>query len=69
MHPVGANLTRTFALRDSRIPTQALEKWFRVQTAQQVAARSMWLQGMSLRGRAWASGLLIDSVTVRDVIH
>jgi len=37
---VGANLTRTFALRDSRIPTQALEKWFLVQTARQVVARA-----------------------------
>jgi len=31
-------LTRTFALRGSRIPTQAIEKRFLVQTAQQGAA-------------------------------
>jgi len=39
LHGYYSDLTRTFALRDSRIPAQALEKWFLVQTAQLVAAR------------------------------
>ena len=56
LHGYYSDLTPTFALRDSGIPTQALEKWFLVQTAQQVAAlaakgarslaMSMRLQGM-----------------------
>jgi len=39
-HGYYSDLTRTFTLWDSRIPTQVLEKWFLVQTAQQVAARA-----------------------------
>jgi len=38
LHGYYSDLTRTFALPDSHIPTQALEKWFLVQTAQQAAA-------------------------------
>ena len=40
LHGYYSDLTRTFALPDSHIPTQALEKWFLVQTAQKVAART-----------------------------
>jgi Xaa-Pro aminopeptidase len=40
LHGYYSDLTRTFALRDSHIPTQALEKWFLVQSAQQAAARA-----------------------------
>jgi len=40
LHGYYSDQTCTFALRDSRIPTQALEKWFLVQTVQQVAARA-----------------------------
>ena len=40
LHGYYSDLTRTFALRDSHIPTQALEKWFLVQTAQEAAAKA-----------------------------
>ena len=40
LHGYYSDLTRTFALRESHIPTEALEKWFLVQTAQQAAARA-----------------------------
>jgi len=40
LHGYYSDIIRTFALRNSRIPTQALEKWFLIQTAQQVAARA-----------------------------
>jgi Xaa-Pro aminopeptidase len=40
LHGYYSDLTRTFALRGSHIPTQALEKWFLVQAAQQAAARA-----------------------------
>ena len=40
LHGYYSDLTRTFALLDSHVPTQALEKWFLVQTAQEAAARA-----------------------------
>ena len=40
LHGYYSDLTRTFALRESHIPTEALEKWFLVQAAQQAAARA-----------------------------
>jgi len=40
LHGYYSDLTRTFALRESHISTEALEKWFLVQTAQQAAARA-----------------------------
>ena len=71
-------MTRTFALRDSRIPTQAIEKRFLVQTAQQGAARAAEGALASdvdaaardvIVGKAWASSLLIDLATVSGVIY
>ncbi|SRR5258706_6371418 len=38
LHGYWSDLTRTFALRESHIPTEALEKWFLVHAAQQAAA-------------------------------
>ena len=40
LHGYWSDLTRTFALRESHVPTEALEKWFLVHRAQQAAARA-----------------------------